>query len=42
MILADRSLPQDTIDFLLGFGKRHIFGIRRYVLDPNFHYLTLT
>src|ERR1019366_7880677 len=37
VILADRSLAQDTVDFLLRLGERHLFGIRRYVLDSDFH-----
>src|SRR5208282_6302115 len=36
-IFADRSLAQDTVDFLLRFGERQFFGIRRYVLDSDFH-----
>jgi hypothetical protein len=37
MIFADRPLAQDTVDFLLWLGERHLFGIRRYVLDSDFH-----
>ncbi len=37
MVFADRSLAQDTVDFLLWFSKRHLFGICRYVLDSDFH-----
>ena len=32
MILADRSIPEDSINFLLGLGVSQIFGLASYVL----------
>ncbi len=31
MILADRSIPEDSINFLLGLGVSQILGLASYV-----------